>query len=34
VLSLHFGGEFPSDRIPKATNDVNIHLSIYTCNFM
>jgi len=32
VLVPHFWREFPSDHIPKASNDVNIHLSIYSCN--
>jgi hypothetical protein len=32
LFVLHFGGAFPSDRVPKATKDVNGHYFIHSSN--
>ena len=32
TADLPFFGTIPSDRIPKATKDGNVHFSIYSCN--
>jgi hypothetical protein len=33
LMVLHFSGAFPTDRIPEATKEVNVHLFIQSSKF-